>query len=97
MFPVWSNHYLAAVLPPFVAATMLLHQVFPLALDPSWLVLDEHGRPACVYHRAPVRTGSRVGDCRRCQRLRVLQRTICNRECTERFPARSVVFTLRIL
>jgi ferric iron reductase protein FhuF len=41
----WSLEYLAALLPPVIAAATVLEQVFPIGADETWVVLDDDGHP----------------------------------------------------
>ncbi|MBJ2159732.1 siderophore-iron reductase FhuF [Variovorax sp. IB41] len=41
----WSLEYLAALLPPVIAAATVLEQVFPIGADETWVVLDDDGNP----------------------------------------------------
>lgn len=47
----WSLSYLAALLPPMVAAASLLQHRLPAATQDMALSLDEHGEPKCFHIR----------------------------------------------
>jgi ferric iron reductase protein FhuF len=45
----WSLDYLAALLPPVIAAATVLEQVFPTGADETWVVLDDDGNPLSFH------------------------------------------------
>lgn len=45
----WSLEYLAALLPPVVAAATVLEHVFPVGTDETWVLLDDDGNPVSFH------------------------------------------------
>ncbi|MCF7532576.1 siderophore-iron reductase FhuF [Pseudomonas petrae] len=43
---IWSKHYFIKLIPPMVAASLILNQRLPLSLDHLQLILDDDGLPA---------------------------------------------------
>lgn len=56
---MWLLDYAATLLPPVVAAASVLHHVFPVGQDETWLQLDAEGAPRRFH---VVQLGARLPD-----------------------------------